>query len=447
MTRELERFICAEIARREQELVELLRRLIGFDTTAHEPGAPGREETALQTYLGDRLDAAGAEVAIFEPDPGLVAGHRIIPEGFTFAGRPQLVARFAGTGGGRTLLLNGHVDVVGVQQPIDSWAHPPFAGVIEDGSVHGRGACDMKGGVAAMIFAAEVLAGLGVRPAGDLLINTVTDEESTGAGGLVSARRLKADAAIVTEPTGLDVWVACRGSLLARISVQGRAGHAGLKARHPDDGGPVNAIEKMAIVLEGIRRLREHWAVGPRHRYLSAPDCVPTIVQGGEWLVSYPSSCQLDCHIEYLPQQADEHGWGSLVEREFTDWIKRTAATDPWLAAHPPLIEWQLGGVPASEVATDEPIVRTALSATRSIGRPARLGGMDNWNDGATLTTEAGIPAICLGPGDIHLAHTTSESVPIADLVGCAQALAVTTLRYCAASPEARNHTSDHPGF
>lgn len=431
MTAQLERRVCAEIARRKDELVELLRKLIGFDTTASPPGAPAREEAPLQAYLERRLRAAGAEVAVFEPDPGLVAGHRMIPDGFTFAGRPQLVARFAGAGGGRTLLFNGHVDVVDVQ-PIEGWEHPPFAGVIAGGSVHGRGACDMKGGVAAMVFAAEVVAGLGVPLAGDLVINTVTDEESTGAGGLVSARTLQADAAIVTEPTGLDVWVSCRGSLLAKISVQGRAGHAGLAPRDPGEGGAVNAIEKMAVVLEGIRRLREHWAVGPRHRYLSPPDCVPTIVQGGEWVVSYPASCQLDCHIEYLPQQADEHGWGSLVEREFASWIKRTAAGDPWLAAHPPLIEWQLGGVPAAEIALDEPIVETALSATRSTGRAARLGGMDNWHDGATLTTEAGIPAICLGPGDIHLAHTTSESVPIGDLVACAQALAVTALRYCA---------------
>jgi acetylornithine deacetylase len=431
VTDELERRVCEHIASREDELVDLLRELIRFDTTTSASTAPARAEAALQAYLGDRLCAAGAAVEIFEPDPRLVAGHPMIPEGFTFAGRPQLVARFPGTGGGRTLLLNGHVDVVDVQ-PIAGWAYEPFAGVVADGLVHGRGACDMKGGVACMVFAAEVLAGLGVALAGDLLVNTVTEEESTGAGGLISARTLKADAAIVPEPTGLDVWVACRGSLLARISVQGRAGHAGLAPRHPDDDGAVNAIEKMAIVLEAIRRLREHWSLGPRHPYLPSPDCVPTIVQGGEWLVSHPSSCRLDCHIEYLPAQADLRGGGSLVEREFGDWIKRAAAADPWLAAHPPQIEWQFGGVPAAEIATDEPIVEAALSATRSIGRPARIGGMDNWHDGATLTLEAGIPAICLGPGDIYRAHTTNESVPIADLVACTQALAVATLRYCA---------------
>ncbi len=427
----LERRLCQQIAARRDELVELLQTLIRFDTTAHVPGVPAREEAALQAYLAERLRAVGALVRVFEPDTALVADHRMIPAGFNFAGRPQLVARLPGTSGGRTLLFNGHIDVVDVA-PLDGWTHPPLAGELADGRVHGRGACDMKGGVACLVFAAEALADAGVELAGELIVNTVSDEESTGAGGLVSARTLRADAAIVAEPTGLDVWIACRGSLLATITIRGRAGHAGLAPRHPDHGGAVNAIEKLAIVLEAIRRLREEWALRHGHPFLSAPDCVPTVVQGGEWLVSYPSSCRLECHLEYLPGQADADGWGGKVEREFVEWITRAAAADPWLRAHPPQVKWGLGGVPPAEVSANEPIVRSALAATRAIGRRrARIGGMDNWHDGATLAVEAGIPAVCLGPGDLHLAHTTSESVPIEELVACAQALAVTALRFC----------------
>jgi acetylornithine deacetylase len=429
----LEQRVCDSIAEREGELVELLQALIRFDTTTHVGDAPPREEAALQAYLADRLRVAGAAVEVSEPDAAALAGHPFIPEGFTFDGRPQLVARFSGSGGGRTLLFNGHVDVVDVH-PLDAWAYPPFDAAIVHGVVHGRGACDMKGGVACMVFAAETLAALGIQLRGDLIVNTVTEEESTGAGGLVTARTIRADAAIVTEPSGLDVWVACRGSLLPTITVEGRAGHAGLAPRHPDEGGAVNAIEKMMIVLDAVRRLREEWALRARHPYLSPADCVPTIVQGGEWIVTHPARCKLDCHIEYLPGQADEEGWGAKVEAEFTDWIMRAAATDPWLAEHPPAIEWTVGGVPPAEVSTDEPIVEAALAAARAVGRQSRLAGLDNWHDGATLTVEAGIPAICLGPGDIYLAHTASESVPIADLVACAQALAVAALRFCGTS-------------
>ena len=425
-----EQRVCDEIALREGDLVELLRDLVRFDTTSHAPGDAPREEAALQGLLAARLRAVGATVDVWEPDVSALAGHPMMPAGFSFAGRPQLAATFAGAGSGRTLLFNGHVDVVSVE-PLDRWPHPPFEAVVADGMVHGRGACDMKGGVACMVMAAEVLASLGVRLAGDLIVNTVTEEETTGVGGLAMAHALRADGAIVPEPSGFDVWIACRGSLLPRITVEGRAGHAGIAPLHPDQGGAVNAIEKMGILLEAVRRLREEWALRPRHPYLSPADCVPTIIAGGEWLVSYPASCTLDCHIEFLPDQADERGYGGRVEAEFTDWIARTAAADPWLAAHPPTIEWVAGTVPPAEVPADDPVVQAALGAVAAVGRNGRLGGLDNWHDGATLVTEAGIPSICLGPGDINLAHTTDERVPVADLVSCTQALAIAAMRFC----------------
>jgi acetylornithine deacetylase len=427
---ETEQRVCDEIARREADLVALLQTLIRFDTTTYRVGAAPRDEAALQAFLASRLRRAGAVVELAEPDSEQLAGHPYIPDGFDFAGRPQLVARFAGTGGGPTLLLNGHVDCVSTE-PRERWAHDPHAAVVADGNVHGRGACDMKGGVACMVFAAEVLASCDVRLAGDLLVNAVTEEESTGAGGLAMARMLRADGAIVPEPTGLDVWIACRGSLLPTVVVTGREGHAALPPRHPDAGGAVNAIEKAGVVLDAIRRLRDEWALRPPHPYLSPPGCVPTTIQGGEWIVSHPASCAVSCHIQYLPAQADANGGGAAVQQEFESWIAHAAAADPWLRAHPPRVEWRVGGVPPAEVPADDPVVVAALAAARAVGRDSRLGGLDNWHDGATFTVEAGIPAICLGPGDIALAHTTAEAVPIADLVACSQALAVAALRFC----------------
>jgi len=423
---ERERRVCEHIAQRQDELVALLRALIGFDTVA----ASGGELPALQSFLAARLERSGAHADVEEPDPAVVAGHPFAPEGFTFEGRPQLVARFAGAGGGRTLLLNGHVDVVSAE-PRDAWSVDPFAGELRDGAVYGRGSCDMKGGVAAMVFAAEALAELGVALRGDLLVNTVSDEETTGAGGLVSARTLRADAAIVPEPSALQVGIACRGSLLAAITVEGRAGHAGIARRHHADGGAVNAVEKAAYVLEAIRRLNEEWTLRPPHAHLSPAECVPTAIQGGEWMVSHPARCRIDCHFEYLPSQADADGWGSLVEREFESWIAGAAAADPWLRDHPPRVEWLVGAVPPAEVAANEPIAETLLGAQRDLGREARLGGLDNWHDGATLITEGGIPAVNYGPGDIYLAHAADERVPIAELVACAQGIAVAAMRFC----------------
>jgi acetylornithine deacetylase len=419
------------VGSRREAIVALTRELVAFDTVTHTPGAPPRQERALQEHLAALLSACGAEVALHEPDASALRPHPMVPEELTFEGRPQLVARMRGTGGGRTLLLNGHVDVVDVEPRADWTLADPFAALDRDGRLYGRGTCDMKGGVASMVTAACTLAELGVPLTGDVIVNTVTEEESTGAGGLFAARLLQADAAIVPEPSGLAVWVACRGSLLPRITVRGRAGHAGIAPLPHEQGGAVNAIEKMSVVLGAVERLRVHRAMRPRHPYLSAGDCVPTIITGGEWLVSYPATCALECHIEYLPDRADDTGYGSEVEREFEHWIAEAAARDAWLREHPPEVTWGAGAVPPSEVAESEPIVQALLGAGRDLGQPDHLGGLDNWHDGATLTVEAGIPAVCFGPGDVHRAHAADEYVPVDDLVACAQRIALAAMRFC----------------
>ncbi|MDX6520652.1 MAG: acetylornithine deacetylase, partial [Gaiellales bacterium] len=181
----LDERILGAVADGRDELVELAGRLISFDTTARSGDQPAREEADLQRYLADRLRAAGAEIDVWEPRPDEVAGSRQIPAPLDFTGRPQMVARFAGSGGGRSLLFNGHIDVV-PSDPREQWTSDPNRPQVRDGNLYGRGACDMKGGIACMVFAAEVLARLGLRLGGDLLVNTVTDEESSGAGGLAA---------------------------------------------------------------------------------------------------------------------------------------------------------------------------------------------------------------------------------------------------------------------
>jgi acetylornithine deacetylase len=429
-----ERRVSDHIAAGEPELVELTCRLVGFDTASREAERSGGDIEGLQRYLARRLGSRGVPVELAEPPAALVAGHAYVPPGFDFAGRPQLVARLSGAGGGPSLLLNGHIDVVSAE-PRAAWSSDPFAAEVRDGAVFGRGACDMKGGVAAMVFAAEALQALEVPLAGDLIVNTVSEEETTGAGGLVTARTLQADAAIVPEPTGLAVATCCRGSLLASIDVQGRAGHAGTAPRHHDDGGAVNAIDKAAYLLGALRRLNAEWALRDGHPHLSPPHAVVTAVHGGEWIVSVPARCRIDVHIEFLPGQADADGWGAAVESEFERWVASAAQADPWLREHPPEVRWRQGGVPAAEVAEDEPVVQTLLGAQATLGRRARAGGLDNWSDAATLVTEAAIPAVCFGPGDLRLAHGPDEHVPIADLVACAQAIAVTAMRFCRVAP------------
>jgi acetylornithine deacetylase len=433
-----ERRVCAAIEQRSDELVALASDLIGFDTTARNVGDPPRQEAALQEYLAARLRAAGADIDLWEPDADALQGKPLVPPGLDFAGRPQLVARRRGAGRGRSLLLNGHIDVVSAE-PRDRWSSDPFAAEVREGRLHGRGSCDMKGGIAAMVLAAETLASLGVELAGDLIVATNTDEESSGAGGTAIVERgVRADAGIVTEATGFDVWVACRGSEYASVRVPGRPGHA--EVRQPDwrDGGAVNAIEKATVVVDAIRSLRAEWAArdGLEHPYLSRPALLPTMAAAGEWPVTYPGACDLTVAVMYVPRQADERGWGSEVRREVEGWIARESAKDDWLAEHPPTVEWWPNGVMPLEIPESEPIVGVMQAATRDVGRPGALGGLDSWYDGATLTHLAGIPSIGYGPpgfdaGGVSVAHMIDEYVPVDGLVACAQGLAVTAMRFC----------------
>ena len=160
------------------------------------------------------------------------------------------------------------------------------------------------------------------------------------------------------------------------------------------------------------------------------------MARAGEWPVTYPASCDLTIAVMYLPAQADASGWGSDVRREVSDWIVRECAQDEWLREHPPAIEWWPNSVMPFELSEDEPVVGVLMGASSDVGQPGRLGGLDSWYDGATLTQLAGIPSVGYGPpgfsaDGVSVAHMIDEYVPVDGLVACAQGLAVAAMRFC----------------
>lgn len=436
---ELERSVADEIDRRRDALRELLADLIRFDTRVPDPDFAPREEAALQGYVAGRLRAVALDVDVWEPDVARLDFERYPnPPGYSFRGRPQLLARAAGTGGGRSLLLNGHVDVVSVE-PRDQWSNDPFAAIVRDGRLYGRGACDMKAGVAAMILATEVLRSLGVPLRGDLLVNTVTDEELTGGGSLASiARGAHADAALIPEPTNLTAWLGTRGSLLSRVIVEGRAGHAGVPPDHWTAGGPVNAVEKAQLVLHALQRLREEWQTRPdiQHECLYPSSLVPTSIGSGQWMVSYPAACVVECHVQYSPGHADKKGLATNVEREIVQRVQTVAQSDSWLTENPPRVEFS-GDSPPSFHGPSEPISLTLLDAMAMIGLKREIARKTTFFDGS-IFSRSGTPAIAFGPGHIKQAHAVDEFVPLSETITCAQVLAVTAMRFCGVDSQAR---------
>jgi len=328
--------------------------------------------------------------------------------------------------------LNGHIDAVSAD-PVDCWTSDPFKAAVRDGRLHGRGSADMKGGIADALFALITLRRLGVRLAGDIVFCTDTDEESSGAGAYACVDHgVKADAGLCAEPTGFDAWVACRGVVDATVTVPGQAAHAEVPQPHWRDGGGVSAIDKLSVVLQALRDLRDDWQRRDDHAHplLSPGDIVPTVVRGGEWVVTYPSSCALTFDLQFLPAHVDGKDTGRAVFREVEERVNAAVASDPWLAEHPLRWDWPCHVVPA-EVPADHPIVVTALEAAAAVGRVGGASGMDSWHDAAAFIHPGGTPTISFGPGGFSVAHAIDEYVPVLDLVDHAAAVALAAMRWC----------------
>src|SRR5215207_2467316 len=334
-------------------------------------------EATCQDVIEARLRALGCTTERWEVYPG----------------RPDLVGTLRGEGGemARSLILNGHIDVVPAGDPA-AWTHAPFAAEIADGKIWGRGTVDMKGGIAAMITAVEVIQLAAIRLQGDVLIESVVDEETGGPGTMQTIEHgYRADAAIVVEPTDFAVQPVEGGLEWLRVVVRGRSGHSAYRYRSVHAGGQgvaINAIEKTAKILAAVQDLERHWAVHKRHPLLPAGITTinPGVIIGGTGggqngvpnvltaVSTFPDYCALELSLKYLPAEET-----SAVRAEFEDFIRRVAAADPWLREHPPEIEWGIRGVsfPPAETPANHPFLDVlSQAATMATGSPAVIEGM-----------------------------------------------------------------------
>jgi acetylornithine deacetylase len=410
------------------DLVEYTQELVRFKTiTPPDDGrADGDDYRALQAMVGETLGDLGFELETWEADAAELErfpGSGVKPDR-DLSNMPILVGSRQGSGGSRSLILNGHYDVVppGI---VENWRHDPFGGEIEDGKIVGRGACDMKGGIAAMLQAVRCIQDAGIELAGDLVVQTVPDEESTCMGTLSCCQRgYRADAALIPEPTDLKVLVAMRGSLYGTITVLGRAGHAEMTQPHWSEGGAVNAISKAVKVIQALEELADDWRTRPdkQHKHLDPDTIIPTVIKGGEWEVTYPEQVEISFGSMFSPST---RGAREEIEAQ----LMRVATLDPWLRKHPPRLEakeWWYG----AEVDEEEPIVQVGLGALRDLGLEPGLIGYGSLTDAIHLINYAGIPTISIGPGR-QSAHMADEYVEIEELVDTAKALAMVILRWC----------------
>lgn len=356
------------------------------------PGAPG--EGACARALAEVLDDWGFSVEMPEVAPG----------------RPNVVARL-GPADAPALMLNGHLDVVGVEGMI----HDPFAADLRGNRIYGRGSADMKGGLAAMCAAA--LAGYSPGAKRQILVTAVVDEEyeSLGMRALV-ASGVRAEAAIITEPTRLAICPAHRGFVWLDVSFRGRAAHG---SRY-DIG--VDAITHAGLLLAELDRLESTRESGPRHPLLGRGSLHASKIRGGVGMSTYPEECELAIERRTLPGESAEK-----AIREVTDACARVKARHANFDAMVTLTTAQL----ASDVSSDAPIVNRLRGVLVRESAPVRIEGMSAWTD-AALLNEAGIPAVCFGPGDITLAHAAEEFVPVEEITLATKVLTHVVKDWCA---------------
>ena len=427
MLSEKERKVLQLIDENKEEIIEYLRKLIGFKTVS--PPQNGKAEgdgyKKLQEFVCKTLEGMNFDIDTWEVDASKLEsfpGSGVSPDR-DLSNMPVVVGELKGKGKGKSLILNGHYDVVPVGV-LENWKHDPFGGEVEDNKLFGRGACDMKGGVAAMLQALKFIQQAGIKLNGDLTIETVPEEESSCMGTLACCQKgYKADAAIIPEPTNMNVLVAMRGCVSGKITVFGRAGHAEMTQPHWKEGGAVNAISKAVKILQGLEELREDWRTRPdkQHKFLDPDTITPTIIKGGEWSVTYPEKIEITFDSMFIP--STEKLWEEIEQK-----IMGVAATDPWMKEHPPKLEtdWVYG----AEIGENEPIVKTALEAANEVGIAPKLVGMGSLTDAIHLINYSKIPTISIGPSD-KTAHAIDEFVDIGQLVDTTKALALAIMRWC----------------
>ncbi len=387
----------------------------------------GRAQAVLKTYL----DEMGMETQFQYPDaqelkeyegkPGYYADHE-------FEDRPNLLGMLKGEGNGKSLMLSGHIDVV---QRGSKWTYDPFAGTVENGNIYGRGACDMKGGIAAMTMAVKAIREAGLKLKGDVKIGTVVDEEAGGMGTLaLVAAGNRADACIITEPTDLQIAPLCRGILWGKLVIEGRAGHIELKQGDWRKGGAVDAIEKGLLYLRAFKNLNQDWAISKEHKYMTLP-CQINMAEfhAGEYPTTFANHAEIVFDAQYLPREKDENGLGSKVKKELEDFVAAVAETDDWLRENPPHIEWLIDA-DCGETLDDQPFFRQTVKSAREVHPESDIEGIGFHTDMGWFCN-VGIPTMNIGPGNPRLAHHSDEFIPVKDLITCTKMIASIILDWC----------------
>src|SRR5690625_4163717 len=386
-----------------------------------------KSEMDAQTIVADRLKEKGLEVDVWEPDYNeLMKSEYFNPRREDYKGSPNVVGVLKGKGHGRSVILNGHIDVVPAGDK-SKWKYDPYGGQVVDGKLYGRGTTDMKGGNIATLIALETIINLGIELKGDVIYESVIEEETGGAGTLAAIQRgYKADVAIIPEPSEMRIFPKQQGSLWFEVTVEGVSAHGGTRYEG------VSAIEKGWIVFQEILRLEETRNKPLRKDPLYKNNPIPIPINIGQFNGGYFPSA--------VPEEAKIQGRYGIAPGEtiteakemFQSMLENLKSVDEWFEKHPVSVEW--GGIhlPPGGCDDDHPMLEVLKNNYYRVEKEEPIIAGSTWaTDGGLLTQAGGIPSIVFGPGTTSMAHFTDEYVDLEKMFRTAEITALSIIEWC----------------
>ena len=401
--------------------------LIGFfQTILRIPSVTGNEGP-IQEYLNRYLENMGSEVDFFVPSLDELRTHPAFVEvSQSYDNRPNVVATWKGAGGGRSLLFNGHIDVI-PEGAEENWIHGCWSGDIEDGKIYGRGASDMKAGVAAMTMAMKALKECGVKLKGDVISEYVMDEELSGNGTLACVMKgYKADAGICCETSSMCVQPGSIGRIWFDIRVKGKA--AGIQRRYEG----VNAIDLGYIVTKAVSEFEKIRVAKVSHplypNILEAIPCMVGQFESGTYNSAFPDSCLLKGSLATVPGEDSKQ-----VKAEFVEFVRATSAKESeWLKEHPPEVIFCGYFAEPSAIPADSPIVTTLSGCFKDvIGVLPVISGRQGAADIRFMNRYGDTPTVIFGPGRTEQMHANNEWADLGDYINSIKILAKTLMQWC----------------
>jgi acetylornithine deacetylase len=409
----------------EQELIGALRDLLRI------PGVTG-QEAAAQRWLGRHMQQLGLDVDMWTIDVAALQKHPQFPGMEVDRSKHEaigLVGIWRGTPGvptstSKRLVFNGHIDVVPEGAPAN-WLHDPWGAELVGGCLYGRGACDMKGGLIAALYAIKAIIDAGIPIDGSLMIQSVIGEEDGGIGTFASLLRgHTGDAAIICEPTHLNLIPAQAGALTFAVRVRGKSAHACVRLEGVSAVEKYLDIHRSLIQLEKVRNSEiEHPLLG--RLALPYPLNIGR-VQAGNWPSSVPEELTFEGRIGVAMGEDS-----AAVRRQFEQTMQNLAETDPWLRDHPLEIAWSGGQFDSGEIPMDHPLVKLCQQCMLDLtGLEPEIKGAPYGSDLRLFVNLGGISALLFGPGDVNVAHTPDEHVRVQEVILAARAYILAAIRY-----------------